>query len=130
MTEHFSDNELKCKCGCGKLPQKWAVDKLEELREGLRVYYADKGNPFKGLIINSAMRCEDQNKLIGGSLNSRHIKGIAFDIACNPQEAFDIARIAMELGFYGIETDSKKKFIHIDCRSIEERALYPFNRGV
>ena len=45
-----------------------------------------------------------------------HTTGLAADIACNGQDAYDILQIAFELGFSGIGVQQKgsARFIHLD----------------
>ncbi len=73
VSEHFSEEELACRCGCGVngvRPEFIAF--LEEVREHL-------GRP---MIINSAYRCprHDSSPAIGGKGN--HPQGLAVDLRC------------------------------------------------
>ncbi|MFW6311222.1 MAG: YcbK family protein [Nanoarchaeota archaeon] len=83
------------------------VEKLEKLREKL-------GN--KRILINSAYRCKERNKQVGGALNSQHLKGKAVDISLRNQDLDieDIAKLAKEVGFKGIGLYNT--FIHVDVR--------------
>lgn len=112
LTKHFSEEELRCKCGCGKLkadPKLLAL--LERIREIL-------GLP---LIINSGYRCPVHNKRVGGVPNSYHTQGLAADIRCPSMTADELWRqvriLALngylpELGGLGRYTGR----IHVDVR--------------
>jgi len=70
LTEHFSKWEFKCPCPECKHKEVhinlYLVQKLEELREKI-------GN--LSIDITSGVRCEAENKRVGGSANSPHIGG-------------------------------------------------------
>ena len=79
------------------------LDKLDQAR-------AKAGIPF---IINSAFRTEERNKLIGGSANSSHLKGLAVDIkATNSRTRFIILEALISVGFNRIGIADT--FIHVD----------------
>jgi uncharacterized protein YcbK (DUF882 family) len=48
-----------------------------------------------------------------------HTKGLACDIACYPDDAYELVRLAFELRFTGIgvsQVNGKPRFIHLDIR--------------
>lgn len=58
-----------------------------------------------------------------------HTKGQAVDIRCHSDLAWDIAKIAMQIGFHGVGVSQKKglaRFIHLDDRPFEQRALFSY----
>lgn len=67
------------------------------------------GVPF---IVNSAFRTAEQNRNCRGASNSAHLRGRAFDIACNSKNRWQIVRAAMLAGFTRIGVASS--FIHMD----------------
>ena len=70
---NFHPKEFFCGCGCGlnfKDINQDAFNALQEAREVSEYPY----------IINSSIRCKQHNKAVGGSINSSHLKGLAFDI--------------------------------------------------
>jgi len=71
VSQNFNRSEFACKCGCGFS----TVD--VDLIKVLEVVRRRFGKP---ITINSACRCEDHNKNIGGSYGSKHKQGIAADI--------------------------------------------------
>lgn len=103
--KNFSPKELACPC-CGEfLYVPGAIKKLQQLRDL-------KGRP---LIINSAYRCAKHNKEVGGAPNSKHMKGIAFDIDLLDHDRLMLTMDAMSCGFKGI--GQYNTFIHVDARA-------------
>jgi uncharacterized protein YcbK (DUF882 family) len=103
--KYFTENELRCKCGCGELAiNDLFIARMEALREYL-------GFPF---IVNSYFRCEKHNKNIGGAKNSYHLKGQAMDIKAKGIEALKLIESARDFAFAGIII--YKTFIHLDIR--------------
>lgn len=102
---YFSDNELRCKCGCGKLVHEpKALAKLNALRQLA-------GRP---LILTSAYRCENHPNEVSKSKPGTHNQGIAFDIKTTPAEQVELIPLALSLGFKGFGL--AKTFLHVDCR--------------
>lgn len=113
LPEYFKDKELACRCGCGLLPPKSAVERLYMLRIVSRAR----------IIILSGARCEAHNRAVGGRAGSIHLpghlrtsqyrEGGAFDISfagiINRMTFFDYA---VRVGFkgFGWQMDS----LHID----------------
>lgn len=101
---YFNRNEFECKCGCGLMCIDYElVKKLDFAREVA-------GVPF---VINSACRCFEHNKEIGGLVNSSHLRGYAVDIAVsNSKDRFRILVALLSSGFnrFGVYRD----FIHCD----------------
>lgn len=65
----------------------------------------------KQIVINSAYRSPEHNKKIGGSPNSQHLLGRAFD--CRVTDP-DFAKLARRMGFNGVGV--YPTFTHIDTR--------------
>lgn len=107
MTEHFPDHELKCKCGCGMLPAKDFMEKVEALRRTLGF----------ALPVTSAARCPDHNARVSGTgRNGPHTTGRAIDLAVSGSKAYAVLSTATFMGFTGIGVNQKggSRFIHID----------------
>lgn len=115
LSVYFNRSEFACKDGCGFD----TVDaKLLEILRRLREYY---GVPVS---INSACRCKEHNKEVGGQPSSQHLKGKAADIVVKEKDPAEIASKLEEwypdtcgIGRYGT-------FTHIDCRSEKARWDY------
>ena len=102
--QNFSPAEIACR-GTGQLklvPE--AMDRLQELRDLL-------GKP---LIVRSAYRSPEHNRAVGGAKASKHMDGMAFDIAMANHDsvAFEVA--AREVGFLGFGYYPRSGFMHID----------------
>jgi hypothetical protein len=102
--KNFSPAEIACR-GTGQVklvPE--ALDKLQALRDRL-------GKP---LIVRSAYRSREHNRAVGGAKASKHMDGMAFDIAMVNHDpvAFEVA--AREVGFLGFGYYPRSGFMHID----------------
>lgn len=113
MTPHFSDEELRCKCGCGGLPELGFMLKIERLR-------VEFGKP---MTVTSAYRCPDYNEKVSSTgRNGPHTTGRAIDIAVERADAFELIMAvgrtdyALGLGITGIGVQQKGggRFIHLD----------------
>ena len=64
LSKNFNRKEFECPCGCGvNRVSPGLITKLQELREKL-------GKPIE---VTSGVRCEAENKRIGGYSNSPHL---------------------------------------------------------
>lgn len=109
LSANFAVPEFECACGvCQEtLINLDHVAKLQKLREDLGA----------SIHINSAYRCPDHNKAIGGEPNSMHMKGHATDIVVSgmtPLEVQDACESFDGLGRYDT-------FTHIDSRGYKAR---------
>ena len=106
--KYFSEEELRCK-GTGELKMmEEFMSKLIELRKKL-------GQP---MVISSGYRTPEYNQRISGSSKSAHILGKAVDVVCSGEKAYNIVKLALEIGFTGIGIQQRgehsKRFIHLD----------------
>ena len=104
--ENFSPQEIACR-GTGRLlinPR--AMDMLQRLRSRL-------GRP---MIVNSGYRSPAHNTAVGGAPNSKHLKGIAFDVRMDNHDPHHYIAQAIDLGFKGIGTYPRQGFVHVDAR--------------
>lgn len=102
---YFSEKELQCKCGCGKLVfDKDFLVKLNHIRHNV-------GQP---LYLNSAYRCPTHNKNVGGTEDSSHTKGLAVDISCS-DSVLRSKIIKQALNFGITRIGIAKTFIHLDA---------------
>ena len=104
MKTYFTEKEFSCNhCGVLKI-ELGAEYKLNQLREL-------DGKP---MILTSAYRCPEHNRAVGGTKNSYHMKGMAFDIRLDGRNVDELAKLARSVGFNGI--GKYKTFLHIDTR--------------
>ena len=66
----------------------------------------------RAMIINSAYRDPAHNASVGGSPNSTHKQGIAFDISLRGHDKVRLARLAKQVGFTGF--GYYNTFLHVD----------------
>tara|TARA_R110000822_G_scaffold83575_1_gene196756 strand:- start:286 stop:663 length:378 start_codon:yes stop_codon:yes gene_type:complete len=105
---NFSEEEFACsETGECKMSAAF-MKKMQELRD---VY----GNP---MTITSGYRSPKHSIEASkptGKL-STHARGCAADIACNGQQAYEIMKLAFQLGFTGIGVSQKgsARFVHLD----------------
>jgi hypothetical protein len=125
ITKNFWEYEMACKCKQDheNLILKSAVEKWQGFRDLLNKM-ADDGlieriNPEKDISfkINRAYSCKIHNKRVGGSSDSKHMYGVAADIAIQNIKDIDYEKISMlakEFGFTGIGKYDNR--IHLDVR--------------
>ena len=105
IAPNFRPKELASKGDGSIIIDKTSLALLQKLRD---IYK-------KPLIINSAYRDPEHNDNIGGSKNSQHLKGKAFDIHIKDQSmGRELEKIAEIIGFTAI--GRYKTFIHVDNR--------------
>lgn len=107
-TDHFTDTELHCRCGCGGLPPQKFQDQLEDLR----VAYA---HPMR---ISSGFRCPEYNDQVSSTgRDGPHTRG-AVDVLLFGEEAYGLVAEAVNLGWTGIGISQKgnreSRFVHLD----------------
>jgi len=113
-TKHFSEEELRCKCGNCEFPG--MDEKLMELIEAVRTD-PERDRPMK---VSSAYRCPaHNNKVSSTGLTGPHTTGKAIDIQISGGEAHLLLSIALGYeGFYGIGIAQKgshgSRFLHFD----------------
>jgi uncharacterized protein YcbK (DUF882 family) len=96
--------EIACR-GTGKLlVNEPALDKLQALRDRL-------GKP---LIVRSAYRSPEHYRAAGGARASKHLDGVAIDIALANHDPVAFETAAREIGFLGFGFYPRSGFIHVD----------------
>lgn len=103
--KNFTPAEIACKGTQSLVINERALDRLQRVR-------ASYGLP---MAINSAYRSIEHNNNVGGSKNSRHLNGSAFDISAVGHDYEDLLEALMAGGFTGIGLYDT--FIHVDDRS-------------
>jgi len=103
---NFSEAEFACSHTGTCEMQEHFMDALQELR----TIYA------KPMPITSGYRSPEHPIEARKNKPGTHATGLAADIACSGQDAYDILQIAFELGFSGIGVQQKGsgRFIHLD----------------
>lgn len=114
-----SDPKLACSCGCGMLPRKKAM---------LRLQYARELTHFPW-IITSAARCPEYNaKVSSTGLTGPHTTGLAFDIGVQGEQAYAVLSALLKASFTGIGINQKGtgRFIHGDLIVIGRPMIWSY----
>jgi uncharacterized protein YcbK (DUF882 family) len=118
LTKNFNKSEFNCSCGCD-MPAE-VLFNIRIVAENLQVLRDFVGSPIK---VNSAYRCKEHNKRIGGASRSQHVLGKASDIVVKgftPDEVYDIVQnlrrnpIVKGVIFQGL--GRYNTFTHVDIR--------------
>ena len=108
FTAHFSASELACRCGCGMLPAKDFIEKVEVVRNIC-------GFPF---VVTSAARCPTHNARVSSTgKTGPHTTGRAIDIGVSHEQAVKLLAAAMASGLFtgfGIQQKGGGRFVHLD----------------
>lgn len=105
LTRNFSIAELSSpdQPGSGINMDKQFMSKVQLLRDFVNM----------PLLVNSGFRSVKHNKLIGGSIDSSHLTGLAIDLKCNDSRLrFLLLQGAIMIGFNRIGIGWN--FIHLD----------------
>ena len=105
--KNFKFREFECKCG------KCKTQKIDTAVVNLAQMVRNHFN--KSVIVNSAYRCDEHNKNIGGAKNSNHTKGTALDIVVKGIDPLTVARYCEYIGAGGVGLYSWG--VHIDTRA-------------
>jgi zinc D-Ala-D-Ala carboxypeptidase len=103
---NFSAKEFDCS-HCGKNEMK------PEFMGKLQAFRMQYGKPMR---ITSGYRCPEHPLEAKKSKPGAHASGLACDVGVDGQEAYDILKLAFQLGFKGIGVNQKGtgRFIHLD----------------
>ena len=108
LAEFFSEEELRCKSGCGRAAMHAEfLDRLDRLRRRW-------GQP---LILTSAYRCPEYNVVVSTSgKRGPHTTGRAVDVLIRGHDALKLLLLASELGFtgFGVQQKGDVRFLHLD----------------
>ena len=101
---NFSENEMRCSCGCGRADMSPDfMAKLQTVRSFIKV----------PLIVTSGFRCPEYDEEIGGV--GVHPTGHAADIAIYGRRAYDLLRLSVNVFWgIGIKQRGSGRFIHLD----------------
>ena len=113
LTPNFKIKEFACQDGSDTivLHTDFIVNKLQKIRSHFN----------KPVTINSAYRNPTHNKKVGGSSNSYHVKGRAFDIVVKDVSPNEVAKYAQSIGIKGIIRYSWG--VHVDSRGTKYWAV-------
>ena len=103
---NFKAEEFDCS-HCGKNEMR------PEFMGKLQAFRMQYGKPMR---ITSGYRCPEHPLEAKKSKPGAHASGLACDVGVDGQEAYDILKLAFQLGFKGIGVNQKGtgRFIHLD----------------
>lgn len=106
ISKNFKVSEFKCNDGTDKIvvDTEFVETILQKIREHFKA----------AVTINSAYRTPSYNKKVGGSSNSYHVKGRAFDIVVKGYKPNEVAKYARSIGVKGVI--EYNTFVHVDSR--------------
>ena len=107
---NFSKAEFDCKETGDNAMQPHFLERLQALR-------TEYGKPMR---ITSGYRSPKHSIEVRKVKPGYHAKGIACDVGCHSDDAFDIVKLALKHGFTGIGVSQNKRgarFIHLDLRT-------------
>ena len=113
ISPNFKIKEFACQDGTDTivLHTDFIIDKLQKIRTHFNA----------PITINSAYRNPTHNKKVGGSSNSYHVKGRAFDIVVKDIAPNEVAKYAQSIGIKGIIRYSWG--VHVDSRGTKYWAI-------
>ena len=103
---YFKPSEFLCKCGCGQgllQMNDLVLQKIDFMRLIMN----------QPIVINSAYRCAQYNRIVGGEKDSSHKKGLALDLrVLNNSHRLKLLHYAYMVGFrrFGLG----KNHLHLD----------------
>lgn len=119
-SEHFSESELACRCGCG------VNGVVQELLDALEAFRSLVGVP---VTINCAYRCAAHNAKIGGAPKSQHVPGRAADVKVRGKTARDLYDLAIQVpAIHGLGVDDHRQYLHLDVRKMETLAQWCYSK--
>jgi len=121
ISEHFTREEMACRC-CGlDITDPRLVAALEDLRRGVRA-------PIHVL---SGCRCLEHNRAVGGAKDSQHLLGTAADITVPGVPIRSVCQQAMKIpAFAGLGLDEQRCMLHVDVRESPARWVYLGGKAV
>ena len=106
--KYFTPGEFACKCGCGCETQ---VDpRLLRLADQVREHF---GAPCT---VSSGIRCEKNNKAVGGVADSRHVTGKAMDFCIKGKTSTQTLAYVQSLPSVRYAYAIDKNYVHMDVK--------------
>lgn len=111
---NFEPYEFACKCGCNRSAMSETfMTKLQQLRDKY-------GRP---MMVSSGYRCADHPIEEAKETPGAHNRGVACDIAVAREDAYELLKLALDVGFTGIGVNQKgtDRFLHLDLDTVGPR---------
>lgn len=106
---NFTEDEFRCK-------HTGRIDMTPEFMDALQALRTEYGKPIP---VNSGYRDPTHPEEAKKSTPGQHSHGLAVDISCWSDEAYEIVGLAYKHGFTGIGVSQKQgkgRFVHLDRR--------------
>ena len=124
LSAHFSEEELRCRCGCG------ALDISNKLLVALEWLRTSIGN--HPIAVHSGRRCGNHNSSVGGTNGSFHLFGLAADVHVPDVPLYIVYAAAIEIpyfrdggiGLYYSADGAHPFWLHLDVRDGQARWGY------
>lgn len=123
VTPHYKFYQLACPC-CGKF--NFPEEALAFLERVTNIFAELRGRSARALPLSSAMRCLGKNTAIGGSKESAHLDGLAFDFPCSDSHLrYYLVKACYLAGAKGLEVTPAHVHADIKDRQIGEAFFFP-----
>lgn len=109
ITENFSLREFQCPC-CKTV---MLHPKLAASLQKLRCAWG------RSVTVTSGYRCARRNAEVGGVPKSRHMRGLAADVAVPRAEHERFCELARAAGFYKILAYPARQFVHLEINDVK-----------
>lgn len=117
LTKHFYLNEFLCPC-CSSYSDFEHIDRLAKVLEEIRKIIREP------IIINSASRCWEHNKKVGGAFDSAHLRDLAADIKIKDSHyRFKLISAALKVGITRLGIGDNFIHIDLDTRHVKPRQV-------
>ena len=125
LTEHFTEDEFRCRCArCRAYPMahvpiaRELVISLEHLRDMIASYYSDARGFDPRIFISSGYRCPAHNAMVNGVPDSWHTAGMAADIRHAKLSPLRVAAFARSLDGSHVFSFVQRgdDYVHVDIR--------------
>ena len=114
LSKHFISTEFDCKCNFKECKKTYISRRLVERLEDLRVYVGNLP-----LLITSAFRCAEYNRVLKGVRDSLHLYGLAIDMVVKGMGLNEFIIYVLDMTFPGI--GKYRKHVHIDFGEANRR---------
>lgn len=119
LTDHFSLEELDCKCGC--VTPRAIADALVKTATFMEQVRSFLGN--RPITVHSGYRCKAHNQKVGGEPNSFHLRGMACDFTVSGLSPKQVQESLERAGSPCLQNGLGRyaRFTHVDRRAARAR---------
>ena len=127
LSKNFDLKEFECKGNCKNCKDncKMPLDVYENVIKLVSQLQFLRDYTDRSIKINSAYRCEEHNKKVGGSKTSQHLLGKAADITIQSMKPIEVFALIEDLIDLGLMLQGGlglyDTFVHYDIRKTKAR---------